>query len=119
MHLRDCGTWPRAALAPSLVIALTLGGSPAGAPSLYPTSLAGQASSIAPISASLRPATDPADTTQGSSVWRHGQAEGDGSWHGQAERDPAEAAACGHECLKRLRLQLLEHHREAAPIWVF
>lgn len=43
------------------------------------------------------------------------------TWPPRSERDVAdlEGAGCTAECLKTLRQRLLDHHRQAAPVWVF
>lgn len=43
------------------------------------------------------------------------------AWPQRSERNVAglEGAGCTAECLKTLRQRLLDHHRQAAPVWVF
>ncbi|MGB8713700.1 MAG: hypothetical protein WCD50_11325 [Onishia taeanensis] len=39
--------------------------------------------------------------------------------HSEREATSLEGAGCSGECLETLRQRLLDHHRQAAPVWVF
>lgn len=132
MHPRDCATPAKAGFFPgrcqALALAMLLGWGlsaasfevmftdnqasvPMQAVQATPTlkiepaiAVSGTANTMPPLKARAGPSEAPHQT-----------------WSQRSERDVTglEGAGCTAECLQTLRQRLLDHHRQAAPVWVF
>lgn len=128
MHARDSGAGSKAALssalspalAPALALTLVLGWGLTDASFRDPQgSLTEQAVPLVPaIAIPARDATDVAPSVNG---WQEGREEREHMWRQEVgnESTAIDASACGGDCLEALRQRLLDHHRQAAPVWVF
>lgn len=136
MHPRDCATPAKAgffpgrcqALSPALALAMLLGWGLSAAS--FEVMLADNQASVPAQAVQATPPLkiEPAIAVNGTAntvplarAWAGTTEAPRRTWPQRSERDVAglEGSGCTAECLDTLRQRLLDHHRQAAPVWVF